>query len=118
MADVTKLRETQEEQGERSEPVHLEEECCVPFCGPDTCVLPLLGDSGQELIRTQPASRNKVVKLSRAGARRLFNGEDDEIYSREDLIEKGQDGTIKVVGACTGTVWLLHEEEIIGITDA
>lgn len=118
MADLTKQQETQEEQGQRSEPVHLEEECCVPFCGPETCGIPLTGEPGLESPGRIANPQAKVVKLTSAGARRLFNGEDDEIYSRADLIEDQPDGSIKVSGACTGTIWLVQADEIAAIVDA
>lgn len=59
-----------------------------------------------------------MVKLTRAGAQRLFNGEDDELYSREDLMEAQPDGSLKVTGACTGTVWVVQKDEIAAIVDA
>jgi hypothetical protein len=62
--------------------------------------------------------QNKVVKLTPAGAQRLFNGEDDEIYSREDLMEMRPDGGLKVTGSCTRTAWLVRQDEIAAIMDA
>lgn len=118
MADVARLEKTHEGQGQEPELVRAEEECCVPFCGPETCGLPLAAEGEQGSVRSQPAVRNKLVKLTSAGAQRLFNGEDDEIYSREDLIETQPDGDLTVTGACSGTVWLVRKDEIAAIVDA
>ncbi|MBI4400309.1 MAG: hypothetical protein HY581_01610 [Nitrospirae bacterium] len=123
MAEVTNWQETSRQQEEGQEPKMIRSEggCCLPVfaeCGPNTCGLPLAAEGEQEPVRSQPMLRNKVVKLTPAGAQRLFNGEDDEIYSREDLMEMQPDGGLKVTGSCTGTVWLVQKDEIAAIIDA
>jgi hypothetical protein len=60
-------------------------------------------------------AKDKVVKLTKAGSQRLFNGEDNEIFTRQDLIETQPDGTFKITGACSGTAWLVKKEEISAI---
>ena len=83
--------------------------CCEPNCTPETC--------GSHASSASPGSElNQVVKLTKAGARRLFGGEDDEISTRADLIQdKG--GACEITGRCSGTVWQVQKEEIVRITD-
>lgn len=123
MAEVTNRQETRGQAGQGQEPetVRAEAGCCLPMfpeCGPDTCGLPLTGDRYTHQVDNTTTLRRKIVKLTSAGAQRLFNGEDDEIYTREDLIEKEEDRTFKVIGACSGTVWLVQKNEIEAIVDA
>lgn len=92
------------------------EQCCEPLC-PDACGASE-GTKTLDPIKTKRVrAKAKVVKLTEAGAQRLFNGNDNEIFTREDLIETEPDGTLKVTGACSGTVWLVKKEEILAIKD-
>lgn len=90
-------------------------ECCEPLC-PDMC-----GPSGntptQGPIKTKTVTaKDKVVKLTKAGAQRLFNGEDNKIFTRDDLIETTRNGRwIKVAGRCSGQIWHVRRDEIIKI---
>ncbi len=82
--------------------------CCEPNCTPETC--------GSHASSASPESElYRVVKLTKAGARRLFGGEDDEISTRVDLIQdKG--GIFDITGRCSGSVWRVQKEEIVRIT--
>ena len=70
----------QEGQREESERVRSEEGCFLPFfprCGPDTRGLSVTGERSAEQMGHPTPLREKIVKLTRAGAQRLFDGEDD-----------------------------------------
>jgi hypothetical protein len=123
MAEVTNWQKTgrQQEAGQDAKLNRSGEGCCLPVfaeCGPDTCGLPLAAEGEQKPSPKQPLLRNQVVQLTPAGTLRLFNGQDDEIYSREDIMEMQPDGGLKVTGSCTGTVWLVRQDEIAAIMDA
>lgn len=99
------------EKGQELKPAPQADGCCEPLC-PDAC-----GPAGGQAIESPVMVKEKVVQLTKAGAQRLFNGEDDEIFTHEDLIETQPDGTVKVTGACSGTVWLVRRKEILAILD-
>ncbi|MBI5747423.1 MAG: heavy metal-responsive transcriptional regulator [Nitrospirae bacterium] len=89
-------------------------ECCEPLC-PDMC-----GPSGstptQGPIKTKTVTaKDKVVKLTKVGVQRLFNGKDNKIFTRDDLIETRRNGWIKVAGRCSGQIWHVRRDEIIKI---
>lgn len=91
-------------------------QCCEPLC-PDACG-PAGGQANEAPVKKEMVeAKEKIVILTKAGAQRLFNGEDDEIHTRGDLIETQQDGMVKVTGACSGTVWLVEKTEIAAILD-
>lgn len=111
----SKRRNRMEKQDKAKESVGLQD-CCEPFC-PEAC-----GPMGSEaavvpLTLKTTTAKDKVVKLTKAGAIRLFDGEDDEISTREDLIERQPDGTVKVTGACSGTVWRVRQDEMAAVLD-
>lgn len=91
-------------------------ECCEPFC-PDACG-PMATEASPQAVKIETAqAKDKVIKLTKAGAERVFNGEDDEICTREDLIERLPDGSVRATGACSGAVWVVRREEIASIVD-
>lgn len=86
--------------------------CCPPFC-PDACdLLPEMERSVH--LKEGKSGLNKVVLLTKEGAKQLFQREDNEIYAREDLIEV-QDGWVKVTGRCSGQSWYVKGDEILKI---
>lgn len=97
-------------------PVDQGRQCCEPLC-PDACG-PAGSEASETPVKTEAVTaRDKVVKLTKARVERLFHGEDDEIFTREDLMEDQPDGTLKVTGACSGTIWLVQKSEIAVIQD-
>lgn len=123
MSEVVDLERSggQAGQGQKPEVASSQEGCCLPIfaqCGPETCGLPITGERSTDQGGQRRTQREKVIRLTRAGALRLFNGEDDEIYSRDDLIQIQPDGLVKIVGACSGTVWLVQKDEIAEIVNA
>ena len=114
MARFHSLKATKEGKEEALKTANLEDACCVPLC-PDACgFLP-----GVEERITQPkegkAGLDRVVLLTKEGAERLFNGEDNEISTRDDLIELQRDGWVKVTGRCSGQIWHVRKDEIVKI---
>ncbi len=85
--------------------------CCVPRC-PDAC-----DELGVEesIIEEGKAGLDRVVLLTKEGADRLFHGEDNEISTRDNLIEWQEEGWVKVVGRCSGQVWYVRQNEIVKI---
>ena len=83
MSDLVNLQGVGKQVGQGQEPEMAPSEggCCLPFfpeCGPDTCGLPLPDERSAGQRDHPPRLLKKVVKLTREGAHRLFNGDDDE----------------------------------------
>lgn len=53
--------------------------------------------------------------MTRVGVQRLFNGKDNKIFTRDDLIKEERNGWIKVAGRCSGHLWYVRRDEIIKI---
>lgn len=113
--NMERRKHPMEKTEKRIEPMNLEE-CCEPFC-PDACE-PMATEASLQAVKIETTqAKDKVIKLTKAGAERVFNGEDDEIFTRDDLIVTLPDGTANVTGACSGTVWRVRRDEIVAIVD-